>query len=75
MRWGKALFEVRALPADATEEMTRHSVAAATGGDTGSACTATRRGSGPRGATADTFPVIARVLLYFPDSKIAVAVK
>ena len=75
VRWGKALFEARALPADATEEMTRHSVASGDGRRYGLGVYRYQTRLGPAWGHGGYFPGYRSGLLYFPDSKIAVAVE
>jgi len=76
VRWAKALFEARALPRDATAEMTRHSVATGDGRRYGLGLYRLETPLGTRLGTRRIFsglPVGAA--LYFSDSRIAVAVE
>jgi D-alanyl-D-alanine carboxypeptidase len=75
VRWGKALFEGRALPADATEEMTRHTVASGDGRRYGLGVYRYETPLGHAWGHGGYFPGYRSGFLYFPDAKIAVAVE
>jgi D-alanyl-D-alanine carboxypeptidase len=75
VRWAKALFEARALPADATAEMTRHTVASGDGRRYGLGLYRYETPLGHAWGHGGYFPGYRSGLLYFPDSKIAVAVE
>ena len=75
VRWGKALFEARALPADATEELTRNSVASGDGRWYGLGVYRYQTPLGRAWGHGGYFPGYRSVFRYFPNSKIAVAVE
>lgn len=75
VRWGKALFEGRALPADATEEMTRHTVASGDGRRYGLGVYRYETPLGHAWGHGGYFPGYRSGFLYFPDARIAVAVE
>jgi D-alanyl-D-alanine carboxypeptidase len=74
-RWAKALFEARALPARAVREMTTRSVATGDGRDYGLGVYRTDTPLGEAWGHGGYFPGYRSELLYFPDSRIAVAVE
>lgn len=75
VRWAKALFEGRSLPADVVAEMTRNPVAAEDGRDYGLGIYRYDTRSGRAWGHGGYFPGYRSALLYFPDAKIAVAVQ
>jgi D-alanyl-D-alanine carboxypeptidase len=73
VRWGKALFEARVLPPDAAEELTRHSVASGDGRRYGLGVYVYQTPIGSAWGHGGYFPGYRSALMYFPESKIAVA--
>jgi D-alanyl-D-alanine carboxypeptidase len=71
--WAKALFEARALPADATGEMTRHSVATGDGRHYGLGLFRYQTPLGRAWGHGGYFPGYRSGWIYFPNTKIAVA--
>jgi D-alanyl-D-alanine carboxypeptidase len=75
VRWAKALFEARALPADAVREMTGNAVATGDGRRYGLGVYRRETPLGPAWGHGGYFPGYRSQLFYFPDSRIAVAVE
>ena len=75
VRWAKALFEGRALPADVVAEMMRGLVAAEDGRRYGLGLYRYDTRLGQAWGHGGYFPGYRSTFLYFPDSKIAVAVE
>ena len=73
VRWAKALFEGRALPADALAEMTRDPVATRDGRRYGLGLYRYATPLGVAWGHGGYFPGYRSGLLYFPDARIAVA--
>jgi len=73
VRWAKALFEGTALPADALAEMTRDPVATPDGRQYGLGLYRYVTPIGVAWGHGGYFPGYRSELLYFPDTKIAVA--
>src|SRR5262245_5328393 len=75
VRWAKALFEGRALPRGGVQEMTRNPVATHDGRHYGLGLFRYDTPLGSAWGHGGYFPGYRSGLLYFPDSKIAVAVQ
>ncbi len=75
VRWVKALFEPRGVPAQVGEEMTRHSVACGDGRRYGLGLFRYETPLGPAWGHGGYFPGYRSGLIYSPDAKIAVAVQ
>lgn len=75
VRWAKALFEGRALPANGVEEMMRSPVATEDGRRYGLGLYRYETRLGRAWGHAGYFPGYRSALMYFPGSKIAVAVE
>jgi D-alanyl-D-alanine carboxypeptidase len=73
--WAKALFEARALPADATGEMTRHSVATGDAQRYGLGLFRYQTPLGRAWGHGGYFPGYRSGWIYFPNTKIAVAMQ
>jgi D-alanyl-D-alanine carboxypeptidase len=75
VRWAKALFEARALPAGAVREMTGSPVATGDGRSYGLGVYRSETPLGPAWGHGGYFPGYRSQLLYFPAFRIAVAVE
>ncbi len=75
VRWAKALFEARALPAEAAREMTHNTVATGDGRRYGLGLYRYETPLGRAWAHGGYFPGYRSGLLYFPETRIAVAVQ